>query len=124
MYYFKVKISQQFVGSFDIAAFALHYPAKCRRIYTGIFAYTVTAHRASFDVFSDFFEYHISPHKYRMIITSLVDSYQVLISRRCPPTCLPPHGCMKAQVSRFIAKLNQKSNCSNFKPVLAKPALE
>jgi hypothetical protein len=83
MYYFKVKISQQFVGSFDIAAFALHYPAQCRRIYAGIFTYSVPAYWASFDVFSDFFKYHISPHKYRMIITSLIDSYQVLISRCC-----------------------------------------
>jgi hypothetical protein len=62
MYYFKVKIPQQFIGGFDIAAFALHHPAKCRRIYTGIFAYAVSADWASFDVFSDFFKYHISPH--------------------------------------------------------------
>jgi hypothetical protein len=62
--YFEVKVSQQSISGFNLTAFALHYSAQCRRIYTGIFAYAVTADRASFDVFSDFFKYHISPHIY------------------------------------------------------------
>jgi len=57
-YYFKAKILQQFIGSFDLTTLSLHYPAQSCGIYTGIFTYLVAGYRASFDVLSDFCKYH------------------------------------------------------------------
>ena len=57
-YYFKVEIPQQFIGSFDLTALSLHYPAQCRGIYARIFTYLIAGYRASFDVLSYFLKYH------------------------------------------------------------------